>query len=177
RPILLEGLVRLGRREVLVPAPQAEALGALLRTALPGVAVTAVAPASYEPDAAPAEPDGFARDAGDPAMRAAAAVLAYLAAHQPFALRPAARLPRYGIGDAMVLDAATRTHLELFENGEDLGRRGTLIERLDATLTPMGGRRLARWLAYPLLDPGAIRARQDAVAWLAERDRLRARLR
>ena len=53
----------------------------------------------------------------------------------------------------------------------------TLIERIDRTATPLGARRLARWLAYPLLDPAAIAERQRAVAWLAERDRPRARLR
>ena len=58
-----------------------------------------------------------------------------------------------------------------------MGRSGTLIEQIDRTRTPLGGRRLARWLAYPLLDPGAIAERQDAVACLGERDRLRSRLR
>ena len=53
-------------------------------------------------------------------------------------------------------------------------RRGTLIERLDVTMTPLGARRLARFLAYPLLDAARIGARQDAVAWLFDRDRLRA---
>ena len=61
--------------------------------------------------------------------------------------------------DAMVLDAATRAHLELFRNGEDGSRARTLIERIDVTRTPLGARRLARWLAYPLLDPGGDRAR------------------
>jgi DNA mismatch repair protein MutS len=77
----------------------------------------------------------------------------------------------------MALDAATRAHLELFESSEDRSRRGTLLERVDETSTPLGARRLARWLARPLLEPAAIAARQDAVAFLAERDRLRARLR
>jgi DNA mismatch repair protein MutS len=77
----------------------------------------------------------------------------------------------------MILDAATRTHLELFRNGEDGTRARTLLDRIDATVTPLGARRLSRWLAYPLLDPGRIRERQDAVAFLAERDRPRARLR
>jgi DNA mismatch repair protein MutS len=77
----------------------------------------------------------------------------------------------------MVIDGATRAHLELFENGDDRGRKGTLIEQLDATCTPLGARRLARWLAYPLLDPQQIAGRQEAVAWLAERDRVRGRVR
>jgi len=174
---LVEELQRIAPRELLLAGPIDQALAAALHAALPDVVLTPVAPASFAPGAAPAQPPGFDPHAADAATRAAAAVLAYLGALQPFALRHAAALRRYALGDAMVLDAATRAHLELFEGAEDRSRRGTLIERLDATLTPMGARRLARWLAYPLLDPAAIRARQDAVAWLAERDRRRATLR
>lgn len=174
---LLEELQRIAPRELLVPSPSASAWGAALAAALPDAVVTPVAPESFDPGAAPAQPPGFDPYDGGGAMRAAAAVLHYLGALQPFALRHAARLRRYELGDAMVLDAATRGHLELFESAVDRTRRGTLIERLDATLTPMGTRRLGRWLSYPLVDVAAIEARQDAVAWLAERDRRRATLR
>ncbi len=119
-------------------------------------------PASFDPATVPATPAGFAHAARDAATRAAAALLHYLGVNQPFALPHVARLARYALGDAMQLDAATRAHLELFENAIDRTRRGTLIERLDVTVTPLGARRLARFLAYPLLDPVAIRARQDA---------------
>lgn len=172
-----EELARIAPRELLLPAPIDGALAEALAAVLPDAILTAVDPASFLPGAAPARPDGFDPAASDAATRAAAAVLTYLGALQPFALRHAARLRRYALGDAMVLDAATRAHLELVESSVDRTRRGTLIERIDATLTPMGARRLARWLAYPLLDPDAIRARQDAVAWLAERDRQRSRIR
>ena len=174
---LIEELQRIAPRELLVPAPRAAAWEAALAAALPDVVMTPVSPESFDPRAAPAQPPGFDPRSVDGATRAAAAVLSYLGALQPFALRHAARLRRYALGDAMVLDAATRGHLELFESAVDRTRRGTLIERLDATLTPMGARRLARWLAYPLVDVVAIEARQDAVAWLAERDRRRAGLR
>jgi DNA mismatch repair protein MutS len=176
-PPLAEELRRVAPREVLVPASRAEELTAALNAVVPDAAVTPVDPASFDPAAVPARPEGFDPDRRDAATAAAAAVLSYLAAHQPFALRHAERLHHYALGDAMVLDAATRTHLELFENAADRSRRGTLIERLDATLTPMGARRLARWIAYPLVDPAAICARQDAVAWLAGGDRRRALLR
>jgi DNA mismatch repair protein MutS len=174
---LLEELRRIAPRELLLATPVDDTVAAALRAALPDVVLTAVDPESFEPATAPARPAGFDPHAADAASRAAAGVLAYLGALQPFALRHAAVLRRYALGDAMVLDAATRAHLELFASAEDGSRRGTLIERLDATLTPMGARRLARWLAYPLLDPAAIGARQDAVAWLADRDRRRAALR
>jgi len=167
---LLEELERIGPREVLVAAPSVEGLRARMAERLPEAAITPVDPALFEP-----------RDERLAGMgaggRAASAVLAFLEAHQPFALRHTPQLRRYRLGDAMVLDTATRTHLELFENLEDRSRKGTLIERIDETVTPLGARRLLRWVAYPLLDCHEIRERQEAVAYLAERDRSRAMLR
>jgi DNA mismatch repair protein MutS len=167
---LLEELERIGPREVLVPAPSAEALRVRIGERLSEAALTPVDPEIFE-----------ARDerrvGSGTGGRAASAILGFLEVHQPFALRHAPQLRRYRLGDAMVLDAATRTHLELFENLEDRSRKGTLIDRIDQTVTPLGARRLARWVAYPLLDCQGIRSRQEAVARLAERDRTRARLR
>ncbi len=174
---LLDELQRAGARELLLARADVERLGERLRALLPGVALTALDASEFTPRGAPGSPEGFDAAAEDAATRAAAALLRTLAANQPFALRSAARLRHYALADAMGLDAATRAHLELFENGEDRSRRGTLVERIDRTRTPLGARRLARWIAYPLVDPAAIAERQDAVAWLAERDRLRARVR
>ena len=174
---LAEELRRVSPREVLLPRARAEELAAVLRALLPDAVTTLVEPASFDPATVPVTPAGFAGAARDAATRAAAALLHYLGLNQPFALSHVARLARYELGEAMQLDAATRAHLELFENTIDRTRRGTLIERLDVTVTPLGARRLARFVAYPLLDRVAIRARQDAVAWLFERDRLRAQLR
>jgi DNA mismatch repair protein MutS len=176
-PALLGELERIAPREILVARAHADSLGAWLRAALPDAALTAVDADRFDPAGAPAHPEGLAPSARDAASRAAAALLHYLGANQPFALPHAERLARFALGDAMALDAATRAHLELFESSVDRTRRGTLIERVDATVSPLGARRLARWIAYPLLDPETIRARQDAVSWLVERDRLRAQLR
>jgi DNA mismatch repair protein MutS len=174
---LLDELERIDPREVLLPRDALERLAPALRARLPDAALTPLPDEAFDPRQAPAQPDGWAGVADRPAGRAAAAVLRYLADHQPFALGQATRLRAYRLTDNMVLDGATRAHLELFESSEDRSRRGTLLERIDETVTPMGARRLARWLAWPLLEPAAIHARQDALAWLAERDRLRARLR
>ncbi len=175
--LLVEELRRIDPREVLVADPAFAAWRAELESWLPDVAYTPVALESFDPSAAPVFPAGFDRDSVDCGSRAAAALLVYVGMNQPFALSHPPRLRRYRLGDAMVLDAATRSHLELFENGEDRGRRGTLIERLDLTQTPLGARRLARWIGYPLLEPEEIAARQDGVAYLAEGDRRRERLR
>ena len=174
---LLGELERIDPREVLLPEADAPRLAPALRSRLPQAALTPLPREAFDPAQAPHQPDGFAALARSGGGRAAAAVLRYLADHQPFALRSATRVRAYALTDAMILDAATRAHLELFEGSEDRTRRGTLIERLDATQTALGARRIARWLARPLLDPAEIAARQDAVAWLAQRDRLRARLR
>jgi len=169
-------LFRLAPREVLVPRGDEDLAEALARV-LPETSRSSEDPASFEVASAPVHPDGLDPGDADPASRAAAALLHYVGRNQPFALHQTARLRRYALSDAMILDEATRSHLELFRNSEDGSRARTLLERLDATATPLGARRLARWLDYPLLDPARIAERQDAVAYLSERDRLRARLR
>ena len=176
-PALAEELQRVDPREILLPESSDPGLQAQLEVLLPAAALTAVDASSFDPARAPAHPHGLLPGATEPSARAAAALVSYLAANQPFALAHVSRLRRYGLTDAMVLDAATRRHLELFANAEDGSRARTLFDRLDQTTTPLGARRLTRWLAYPLLDPAAIAARQDVVAVLAERDRPRRRLR
>jgi len=176
-PAIAQELLRLDPRELLLPAPLAPAFADALARLLPGAARTPLAAARFEPAQAPAHPHGLAADATAPAARAAAGLLAFLAAHQPFALGLVSRLRGYRLSETMALDAATRAHLELFRNGEDGSRARTLIERIDRSATALGARRLARWLAYPLLEPAAIAQRQAAVGWLAARDRPRARLR
>jgi DNA mismatch repair protein MutS len=173
---LVDELRRIEPREIVVPEESSD-LEAALGRFLPGVPRSVVEAESYDPAAAPVHPDGLSPDAADPASRAAAALLAYVNRNQPAALVHTPRLRRYALGEAMILDEATRSHLELFRNSEDGTRARTLVERLDETSTPLGARRLARWIAYPLLDPAAIARRQDAVAYLAERDRCRQRLR
>ena len=108
------------------------------------------------------------------------ALVAYLGEVQPTALA-ALRPPQLiRTGDSLVLDEMTRRNLELVEPlraGSGGGGEGTLIGVLDQSVTPMGGRLFRRWLMRPLAEPGAIRARQDAVADLHENASLRRRLR
>ena len=173
---LIEELERIAPREILLPETADEAIAARLERHLPGVPCTRLAANRFDPATLEAAPEGLGGD-DDAGTRAAAALFDYLTANQPFAASRVQRLRRYALADAMVLDAATRGHLELFENGEDRGRRGTLAATLDRTKTPPGARRLARWIAYPLVDAERIATRQDGVAWFAESDRLRAGVR
>ncbi|MCP3983169.1 MAG: DNA mismatch repair protein MutS [bacterium] len=174
---LVEELERIAPRELLVAADWRGSVEPIAEARFPATVLRLVDTDHFDPEGAPVRPDGFLADTADPRMAAAAATLRYLADHQPAAIAQAPRLRLYGLADAMVLDSSTRRHLELFESHEDRSRHGTLIERIDATRTPLGARCLARWMAYPLIDPDAIKTRQDGVGTLFEDDRSRSRLR
>ena len=174
---LVEEVQRIAPRELLVEEPLLEELRRRLGRAMPDCVLTPVAASTFDPAAVPVEPEGLGSCENEGTRRAAAALLSYLGANQPFALAHAPRLGLYELGDTVTLDVSTRNHLELFGNSEDGGRRGSLIETLDRTRTPLGARRLARWVAYPLKKPEAIRARQAGVEWLASADHRRQELR
>jgi len=59
------------------------------------------------------------------------------------------------------LDRFTIRNLELLFSPNDQAK--TLIDILDFTLTPMGGRLLKRWMVLPLKDKNKIQDRQDTV--------------
>ena len=92
------------------------------------------------------------------------------------------RLPRFdpprqvGIGSVMEIDAATRRNLELTRTLSG-GRRGSLLDCIDRTVTGAGARLLAARLAAPLTAVDAIRARLDVVGHLVEEAALRGDLR
>jgi len=83
---------------------------------------------------------------------------------------------RAGEADVMVIDPATRNSLEI-ERATSGSREGSLLAAIDRTVTAPGARLLATRLARPLLDPGAIDARLDAVAWFCEARSTRQKLR
>ncbi len=84
---------------------------------------------------------------------------------------------KYSTEEGLVLDTTTLRNLEIFRNLVDGGRRGTLIDVLDRTVTAMGGRLLRRWLQRPLIDVDEIERRLDAVDELKEKSVLRKKLR
>ena len=100
------------------------------------------------------------------AVRAAGALLQYLQETQRDGLAQIAGLRTYSTAEFMTLDEATRRNLEITESIRGGTVQGSLLGVLDATLTPMGGRLLRRWLSQPLLDVAALNRRLDAVtAW------------
>ncbi len=111
------------------------------------------------------------------ALGAAGALLRYLAELQPGGLPHLARPTVRRSGAFLWLDDMTRRNLELVEPLRAGAAGCTLLETVDATVTPMGGRLLRQWVLSPLRDPVAIEARLDAVDVAARDGRGRARLR
>ena len=122
--------------------------------------------------------DGLGIAAEDrPAVGAAGALLRYARELKPGGLPHLARPTLVRRGDVLPLDEMTRRNLELVEPLRTGAQGATLLEVLDRTLTPMGGRLLRRWMLAPLIDPAAINARLDAVEVLVRDGRGRERLR
>ncbi len=107
---------------------------------------------------------GFGLGGQSLAIRAAGAILQYLADTQKQALPQITRLAAYSTDAFMTLDASTRRNLELTETIRTGSSQGSLLGVLDKTITPMGGRRLRTWLHQPLLDVEALNRRLDDVA-------------
>jgi DNA mismatch repair protein MutS len=110
------------------------------------------------------------------ALRAAGAVLGYVAETGAGVLASMTRLTAYGDGDHVDVDATTQRNLELTETMRGDGE-GSLFETVDHTVTAAGGRLLREWLTRPRRDRSALDRRLDAVEALAAaalaRDRLR----
>ena len=100
------------------------------------------------------------------AIRAAGAVLDYLAETQKSSLEHIDRLLPYRSLGTLEIDESSRRSLEITRTIREGRREGSLLWVLDQTVTAMGSRLLAEWVANPLTDIAAIRARLDAVGEL-----------
>lgn len=116
-------------------------------------------------------------DEDSAAIRAAGAVLDYLKESQKTALDHFRRLTPYRIGGSLEIDEATRRSLELTRTIRDGKRAGSLLAVIDRTVTAMGSRLLAEWLANPLTEAAAINDRLGAVEELIQNASLRDDLR
>ncbi len=165
-----------------VPAPDKRLapadLGPEWQSALPDeIQVTPRPPAGFELEPARralhqqfgvASLEGFGCANLPLAIRAAGAIVGYLRETQKAQLPLFARLRTYRDARCLVLDGATRKHLELTATSRDGSFKGSLLALIDRTKTAMGGRKLRGWLLAPLLDGLAIADRLDAVEELVE---------
>jgi len=187
RSQLADLLARLGPSECLVeedaPVPPEQALHGSMLTRRPawsfGLDAARQSLARHF-GAASLEGFGFGDDDAS-ALRAAGAVLDYLTETQKSSLDHIDRLIPFRPGGALDIDEATRRSLEITRTIREGKRDGALVSVIDRTVTAMGSRLLAEWLAVPLTDVMAINERLDAVAELIAdgplRDEVRTELR
>jgi len=110
------------------------------------------------------------------ASRACGAILQYLHQSHFGALGHINEIRLYSCSEFMVLDEITLRNLELMRNIRDRSRRGTLLDFLDHTETPMGSRTLAKWIQIPMVSLPEIKRRLDAIEELIKNPVLRTSL-
>ena len=114
---------------------------------------------------------GFGVDEMDLGVVAAGAALYYLGETQKGKVPHVRTIKRYSKEEHIALDPETKRNLELVQSIQDDGHEGTLVDILDDTETPMGGRRLRGWLVRPLREVNRIQNRLNAVeAFMEDRD-------
>jgi DNA mismatch repair protein MutS len=97
---------------------------------------------------------------------AAGAILYYLDITQHEQLGHITSLSRIEENRYVWLDKFTIKNLELFHSPYEGAR--TLIDVMDRTISPMGGRLLKRWISLPLKDIQPVNDRLDIVQYLVE---------
>ena len=96
----------------------------------------------------------------------AGAVLYYLGETQHHKLQHITAITRIAEDEYVWMDRFTIRNLELYHSTAQ--NAVTLLEVIDQTISPMGGRMLKRWLALPLKNAEKIVARHKVVAYLIE---------
>ncbi|MAT89957.1 MAG: DNA mismatch repair protein MutS [Flavobacteriaceae bacterium] len=95
---------------------------------------------------------------------AAGAALHYLSETRHDRLQHITRISRIAADAYVWMDRFTIRNLELYHSTQE--NAITLLDVIDKTKSPMGGRLLKRWLALPLKDVSTIQERHDCVAYL-----------
>ncbi|MBZ4044461.1 DNA mismatch repair protein MutS [Flavobacterium hibisci] len=95
---------------------------------------------------------------------ASGAILYYLSETQHNRVQHITAIQRIAEDAYVWMDRFTIRNLELYHSYNP--NAVTLLDVIDRTLSPMGGRLLKRWLALPLKDANKIKGRHDVVAYL-----------
>ncbi len=110
------------------------------------------------------------------ARNAAAVLLGYLKEMQKNKVSHITTITSYARQENLILDRSTITNLELFATLRDHEEEGSLINIMDHTITPMGGRMIREWIRKPLRNKDAISERHLAVEELLHAHELRTSL-
>lgn len=97
---------------------------------------------------------------------ASGAILHYLAETQHNKLQHITAISRIAEEEYVWMDRFTIRNLELYHS--TAANAVTLLEVIDKTISPMGGRLLKRWLALPLKNSEKIKKRHEVVGFLLD---------
>ena len=111
---------------------------------------------------------GFGVDEIPEGIIAAGAVLYYLSETQHNNLKHIQNIRRIAEDEYIWMDRFTVRNLELYHASSN--NAVTLLDVIDKTISPMGGRLLKRWLALPLKDVKKIQHRHELVKHFIEND-------
>ncbi|WP_026704421.1 DNA mismatch repair protein MutS [Flavobacterium soli] len=109
---------------------------------------------------------GFGIEELQEGIIASGAILYYLSETQHNRVQHITSIQRIAEDAYVWMDRFTIRNLELYQSYNP--NAVTLLDVIDRTLSPMGGRLLKRWLALPLKDINKIRNRHEVVSYLNE---------
>ncbi|MGB1268219.1 MAG: DNA mismatch repair protein MutS [Flavobacteriaceae bacterium] len=107
---------------------------------------------------------GFGVEHLDEGIVASGAILYYLSETQHNKLEHITTIGRIAEDEYVWMDRFTVRNLELY--GSQSINAVTLLDVIDKTISPMGGRLLKRWLALPLKNASRIKQRHQVVSYL-----------
>ncbi|MDR3624972.1 MAG: DNA mismatch repair protein MutS [Chlamydiales bacterium] len=110
--------------------------------------------------------DGFGLKGMNSAITAAGSLLHYFKETLSLPTQHIHAITHYEPSCFLKLDKSTQRNLELVESMRNGSKKYTLLEVLDYTRTPMGGRLLKNWILQPLLDLKEIHKRQESITSL-----------
>ncbi|MGN7515159.1 MAG: DNA mismatch repair protein MutS [Allomuricauda sp.] len=111
---------------------------------------------------------GFGIDHLNHGIIASGAVLHYLSETQHSRLQHINKIKRIAEEEYVWMDRFTIRNLELYHSSHQ--NAVTLLDIIDKTISPMGGRLLKRWLALPLKNVEKIHQRHQVVSYLKDED-------
>ena len=114
---------------------------------------------------------GFGMEKYPNGVIAAGAILHYLDMTQHLQTKHISCLSRIEEDRYVWLDRFTVRNLELYGSNNEGAK--TLVDIIDKTISPMGGRMLRRWVAFPLKNVKPIQDRQSVVGFFMEHQQAR----
>ena len=109
---------------------------------------------------------GFGVEHLEEGIIASGAILHYLAETQHRKLQHITAINRIAEEEYVWMDRFTIRNLELYHS--TAANAVTLLDVIDKTISPMGGRLLKRWLALPLKNADKVKKRHEVVGFLLE---------